>query len=665
MEIPVDAPDKIVAQFDNALENLREAKSFGVDRHKPRLMSAVHRLAGSPDGLRYLYSRMEELHEARIFQGSAWEDPHSLVPTLVGGTLKAGGEAADFEILSELRLLALAEGRIADEHVSAGEARSFLQKVLANNLEFLFPEGTEEARKTSEEQWAKIRQLFELLVREIPLEGIKENLLEELEMICAQRPVVTDRAQRIIRFVREEITLNAKSSADQNLREYVDALYTPTLYLRKNPDITLQAYGEYLEQADPEELKSECLQMGQALSSTGLTSPWISILLQKIAEQPIRIHQALALNQSGKAELMTHKAFVRELISEIITPATHRAAYGLGRLLERNLLSHQPVQSGLKRLLNLKIDSAVRENILKSTLAARSENPDPQRLLTADALSVLGLPLGVGQGWNPTCQSARGISLWSSHAPGKLLNMIISAATHNNLSMRFEGTELNSSELLEGLAKEFDYHLDMVSIVLVPHLDRIYNEMMRRCALRPDDGHKWVNPAMYGHWIPNGFMSAYDAATNTISNYEQFVRTFYITHHPGYNGGHDLAYPNPVGIFITSSGGKLLGFHAVSILRVAEHAGETRVYFLNPNNEGRQTWGPGLEPKVAGNGERYGESSLPFYQFASRIYAFHFLKADLADTKTVPEDEIQRIIDMARESWGTSYTWSDQPINEK
>ncbi|SHE62958.1 hypothetical protein SAMN05443144_102178 [Fodinibius roseus] len=660
MAISVDAPKKIIVQFDKALENLREAKSFGIEQYKPRLMSAVHRLLESPKGLQFLHSRIEELHDVHIFQGSAWEDPHSLVPTLVGGTLKAGGEAADFEILSELRLLAIANGRIEDEDITAAEAGGFLQKVLANNLEFLFPESTEEARKTSEEQWRKIRQLFELLVEEIPLEGIKENLLEEVEMICAQRPIVTDRAQRILQFVKEELNLNSELTTDHSLREYVDCLYSPTFYLHDNPELSPEAYGEYLDQADDEQLKSECLQMGQSMSSTGLTSPWSSVLLNKIVEQPIRIHQALALNQSGKAELMKHKAFVKELITRVINPATHRCIYGLGRLLERNLLSHQPVETGLKRLLDLKMDPSVSEKILQSTLALKSDNPAPEALLTADTLSVLGQPLGVGQGWNPTCQSARGISLWSSHAPGKLLNMIISAATENNLSMRFEGTELNSSELLEGLAKELDYHLDMVSIVLVPHLDRLYNEMMRRCALRPEDGHKWVNPAMYGHWIPNGFLSAYNVTTDAITNYEEFIRTFYATHHPSYNGGHDLAYPNPVGIFITSSSGKLLGFHAVSILRVAEHAGEVRVYFLNPNNEGRQTWGPGLEPTVVGKGERYGESSLPFYQFASRIYAFHYLKADLVDPQIVPDNEVNRIIDMARSSWGHSYTWSGQ-----
>lgn len=659
MEISADAPEKVIAQFERALKRLRESRSYSLQRHKPRLMSAVHRLADSEGGLRYLFSRIGEMQEAGLFAESSWEDPRSLVPTLVGGTLKAGGEAANFEILSELRLLALARGQTSLDGYSADEARTFLQKVLANNLEFLFPEGTEETRSVPSEQWVKIRQLFQLLVQEIPLTGIKDNLLEEVEMICAQRPIITDRARRILTFVRQELDLTEASKTDRRLRELVDAIYLPTSYLREHPDCRPEEYRAFLEEAEPEMLKKECREMGEVLSSTGLSSAWHSHMLQAVAGEPSRLKEALALNQAGKAELREHAEFTRELVERVVTPSTFRCIYGLGRLLERGLLSHQPVRSGLKRLLHLELHPVVRENILRSTLAAKSVDPDPSALLTADVLSVLGQPLGVGQGWNPTCQSARGISIWSQHAPGKLLGMVVTAASENNLTMRFEGTDLNSSEQLQGLAKELDFHLDMVSIVLVPHLDRLYNEMMRRCALRTEDGHKWVNPAMYGQWIPSGFASAYDQTTKTIRGYESFLRTFYATHHPDYNGGHDLAYPNPVGIFITSSSGKLLGFHAVSILRVSRHDGQVRVYFRNPNNEGRQTWGPGLEPTVTGHGEQHGESSLPFPQFASRIYAFHYMTSGVHEPEAVPERELRPVIENARSSWGESYTWSD------
>ncbi|MDZ7847170.1 MAG: hypothetical protein U5L96_10585 [Owenweeksia sp.] len=94
-----------------------------------------------------------------------------------------------------------------------------------------------------------------------------------------------------------------------------------------------------------------------------------------------------------------------------------------------------------------------------------------------------------------------------------------------------------------------------------------------------------------------------------------------------------MVYPNPVGLFITSSKGDMLGFHAVSLLRVSENTenvegSEIRAYFLNPNNEGRQDWGQSIKPSVYGNGERHGESSLPIHQFMARVYAFHFNKLD-------------------------------------
>jgi len=311
----------------------------------------------------------------------------------------------------------------------------------------------------------------------------------------------------------------------------------------------------------------------------------------------------------------------------------------------------------LQRILGMKLHKDVEGNIRQSR---QNSTLDPKHILTADCLSILGQPLGVGQGWNPTCQSARGISLWSSHAPGKLLNMVENAAKSNSLSMRFEGTVIKSDEQVLGLVKELDYNLDAVSIVLVPHLDKIYNEMIRRAANRYDDPHKWVNPAMYGHWIPTGFISAYDYLTNSIKEYEKFIRTFYITHHPEYNGGNNLAYPNPVGIFLTSSTGKLIGFHAVSILRVQRVKGQVRVFILNPNNEGRQRWQDDMRPTVAGNGERAGESSLPFHQFASRLYAFHFNQSDLEDLQSVDDEEVVKVTELAKNSWGESYQWLNQ-----
>ncbi len=55
-----------------------------------------------------------------------------------------------------------------------------------------------------------------------------------------------------------------------------------------------------------------------------------------------------------------------------------------------------------------------------------------------------------------------------------------------------------------------------------------------------------------------------------------------------------------------------------------------RVYFYNPNNDSGQDWGAGVTVSTAGNGERHGEASLPFDQFASRLYLFHDTLGDAA-----------------------------------
>jgi hypothetical protein len=266
----------------------------------------------------------------------------------------------------------------------------------------------------------------------------------------------------------------------------------------------------------------------------------------------------------------------------------------------------------------------------------------------------------VGQGHNPTCQAARGIALWSRYAPGYLLELVLSAARDGLVEMPFEGQALRSDELPPMPALIHD-DLDPVSVVLVPHLDRLYAEMLRRVALRPEDGHKWVNPAFYGRWVSTGFASVFaDRAQTTVSDYEDFVRRFYASHHPAYNDGHPLMYHNPVGMCITNGHGDHLGPHALSIQRVNEDPkGTLRVYFFNPNNEGRQDWGRGVRPSIHNHGELEGESSLPFHQFASRMYAFHYNPYEEGDGYAVPDETVAEVEREARATWGRAFRWTD------
>jgi len=649
-----EIPQNVKNKFFKTLKSVSGTGPAFVDTHKKKLLSNLDILTDSEAGIRFIYDHVDEIIEAGIFEETMWDDPHRLVPSLVSGTLKAGGQNTIYEILSEIRIAAITNEILYVKKYPATKARGFLEETLVNNLNLVFTDNSEEFREMEKATRRKIRALFSFLTDVVSIESMKHQIAREIELICVQRPVVTDRVLKIIDTVRQHIDLTNNEKDDKRINSYIQAVYSPSVKAGK---MHLDEYRDFLDQATHKELLTECEQISDMMQETGLTSAYHALLLRRVAENATLIKTALKLNDRGKAELDAHKPFVTALIGKAIHPQTARSCFGLARLLERSLLSHQPVKSGLKRIMDMKIHTAVTASIRKSKDAPERE---PVEILLADCLCVLGLPLGIGQGWNPTCQSARGISLWSSHAPGKLLRMIESAAKSNSLSMRFEGQLIKSDELTLGLVKKLDFNLDAVSVVLVPQLDKLYNEMMRRAANRGEDPHKWVNPAMYGHWIPTGFISAYDYLTNTIKNYEKFLRTFYITHHPDYNGGHDLAYPNPVGIFLTSSTGKLIGFHAVSILRVHRVKGQVRVFILNPNNEGRQRWQDNIRPTVAGNGERQGESSLPFYQFASRLYAFHFNHADLEDLSRVDDEEINNVTRMAKESWGESYQWIDQ-----
>jgi len=109
---------------------------------------------------------------------------------------------------------------------------------------------------------------------------------------------------------------------------------------------------------------------------------------------------------------------------------------------------------------------------------------------------------------------------------------------------------------------------------------------------------------------------------------------------------------------VTDVHGGLLGPHAVSVQRIAPSpAGKMRIYFFNPNNEGRQDWGQDTSPTVSGNGEQPGESSLPFERFVSRLYAFHYDPLEEGDAYAVPEETVSGVSRMAAETWGRAYAW--------
>ncbi|PLT34051.1 hypothetical protein [Bacillus sp. V5-8f] len=645
-------------KFENALNILSEAKPFAKSMYQTDVFQLGIELANSNEGMQAIYENASEFDKAGVFLGGPWEDASKLQPPLVGGSLRLKGVNSIIELFSEMRMLAIAKGDYEHDKVSKEEAKSFLNEVLALNLDLLFPPETEAARVESGEHIERAERLFRFLGDELSFNAIAGKIVNEIERLTVQRPIKVERITKMIQMAKQMVHADIDEKAKESLISFEKAIETPTPVSERYSD--LRQYQSHLKELDDTELLEEASAFVESVQATGLVSPHHATFIRYLnrANQDI-LPVALDLSETGTASFNANKELIHDMIQLAIHPQTCQAIYGLGRMLDRGVLTQEPILPAIRRLFELDIHPSVKRILLKPEY--KRSGITANGVLLAGTISVLGQPLGVGQGLNPTCQSARAISLWAQHGIGQLLEYIARAARDHDIDMTFEGELIHSSELEGGVAGgEIHQELDPVSIVLVPHLDKIYNEMMKRTLLRGEDGHKWVNPEFYGEWIQRGFINVIDQLTGYVTDYPAFVRLFYATHHPEYNEGYELIYPNPVGIFITNVHGKLLGLHAVSIQRIAEdQTGEYRVYFYNPNNDSGQNWGQGIEPTVAGNSELVGESSLPFHEFVSRMYAFHYNPYEQGDTYMVDDEYVDKVEKIARESWGEAYTWAE------
>lgn len=650
--------DGLAERLEKALDTLEQTEKFAKARYQTDAFRLATDLMDREGGLEKLYHYAPRFDQVGLFYGGPWQEPTKLLPTLVASCLKGEGMYPTLELLSELRMLVIATGKAQHPEVSASEAQRFLKTTMALNLDLLFPESTEESRLRPK-VFQRAYRLFELIKAEISLDGLQDQLLEEIEFLLAQRPIQSDRLIKLITYVHKLPIMDPAQPQSKALNMYYDAVTRPSPLSKEVAEGDVAAYRKSLLKAGQSELMAEVRAFKKVLKKTGLGNPFHAVLLRFLSRKhPHHLPEALALDKVGIAAFEAHQEFALQLLKVAIFPTTSQAIYGYSRVIYRGLLSRPEVSNGLRQLVELDIAKEVQDKLL--TAMPADAGLTPNSILVSSILSVLGQPLGIGQGNNPTCQAARGISLWAQHAPGYLLQIVTTAARNNVIEMDFEGQRLSSNALEGGVASgRFDNTLDPVSMIVVPHLDKLYDAMMRMASLRGEDQHKWVNPVFYGRWVPKGFASVFDVVSGTIKDYPAFVRRFYATHHPDYNDGSPLVYPNPVGIFVTDIHGQLLGLHAVSIQRIADDpSGELRVYFYNPNNESRQQWGKTIETSVAGHGEQPGESSLPFEHFTSRLYAFHYNLYEEGDAFAVPQPLIKELETAARESWGASYTWS-------
>ena len=641
----------LVKKLDDAVSLLAKAPAFSKPSKLPRVLDTARRLLLQPGGCAAIEARAAALEASGVFEGSDWATPQFLVPSLTTFALKStDANVVVIEALSELRLLAVAKEDYIHSNVSAEHAHHYLTQVMAINLWLLFSAPSEAERETQGRLASISRQLFQHLAERIGYEHIVDRLIEEIWRILKQRPIQVDAIKQMITQIalcqaNPDIDLG---TSGQGAARLVSSLFGPTQACQEDPGVDI--YRERLERMDNAALQAEATGFARAMHDTGLVSPYHPVLIRHLLDVSDHlVSEALGLSSTGRDCLLCYRELVHALIRSGVYPATCQSVYGLALMLERGILYQSPVAPALWRQLGLKLSdwSESRLNI------AYGESASPKARLLEGVLCMLGLPLGVGQGNNPTCQSARALSMWAYNDPDYMLQMVAWAARDDEIVMHFEGQAISSMTSLGGVAKELPMDLDPVSLIVVPHLDRIYAEMGRCCIDRVGDPHRWVNPEFHGWWAGRGFSINVDVATGKLIELESFLRHFYASYHPYYNGNQPLIHPQPAGIAVTDSAARFIGWHAITILRASlDPNDEMRIYFYNPNNDSGQDWGDGVVVSTSGHGERFGEASLPFEQFASRLYIYHYDPLEPGELATVSDAELSRVNGYIARSWG-------------
>ena len=638
-------------KFDYVLGQLQQARAFNKVRHRAAVLEVATRLVSVPGGIEALYRRAPDYDRAGLFAETPWDSPATLLPGLVRNSLEHGDRATvAIEMLSELRLLALSNGVYSHPGVPGEQARHFLTQVLALNLDYLLGVSTETSRVRLGAGASAVPRVFQFLLDRIGFADILGSLVAEIRRLLSQRPIQVDSIKSMITQIAVARSRGVEASGDAGLEAdlMVSALFGPTPGCVDDPG--LATYEQRLEAMDAEALLQEAQHFAHSMRAVGLVSDYHALCLRWMLanERDTLLADALGLSSTGVDALRCYQQLVHRLIQEAVFPQTAQCAYSLAMMLESGVLYAPPIAPALWRQIDLELSPHC-EALL--TFAFGSALSPVARLLSG-TLAILGQPLGIGQGNNPTCQSARAISMWAHNDPDYLLHLIQQAARFDEVVMHFEGQPVSSIGVADADRASLPLDTDPVSVLLVPHLDRIYHDMGALCADRGNDPHCWVNPEFHGWWVGRDFYLAVDLASGGLKNYSEFVARFYRSYHPFCNGNQPIIHPQPAGLAITDSAGVFVGWHAITLIRVAlDQNGTMRVYFFNPNNDSGQNWGGGVQVSTQDHGERHGESSLPFAQLTSRLYLFHD-DGEAALRGCEPEPaELQRVVQMATESW--------------
>ena len=594
--------------FQKAFQQLLQAPLLSKRLFQEMVLNDALDLLKEPNGFNKIYQYAPLFDQAGLFLGKPWEDVKKLDATLVRGTLHAGGTTAVAESLSDLRILAIARGDYVHPEMTSYEATEFLTKVLALNIDLLIMKETEENRVKQLYKDEQASELLHFISEHCFSSRVFENLYQEVNNLAIQRPIVTNKILKLIASAKK--LAGSSDETTSKLINYEKAVYSPS-DMATGP---LESYEQKLNTCSDELLTKEAQQFQFTMLQTGLVSPYHVVLLHYLNnEKPYLLKELLAVDDNARASLQSNFSTISSLISSSVTIKTRRSIYGLLRFLQRDIFTPELIKE-LEDLMKAPILDKI-ENSLSMVHQLASKEA-LHALLISEMVNILGTPLGIGQGFNPTCQSTRAISYWAQKEPVLLLKMLNHFLRRGTISFTFEGREI-STKTLSPVPLEDTVNIDAISLLLVPHLDAIYFELLTLADGRGQDAHKWINPAFHMTGVWQGFSDVYSDL--------EFQTNFRRYYHPLFNPNVNLGLPQPAGITIYNRSGQVLGAHAILIQRVAaDPSGIIRVYFYNPNNDSLQIWGKSIQTSVTGNGELEGESSLPFEEFITFLYAYHF-----------------------------------------
>jgi hypothetical protein len=561
-------------------------------------------LLGEKKGLELLFGYASIFEPSGVFAGTAWEDLKGLNPGLTRGTLMAGGTLAAAETLSNLRILGLAGGIYMSPEMTSNEAREYLENLLAHNIDLLAVKDT----GSNQHSWNDKNDCAISLMRYLASHCFSPKIFELLERdisnLVAQRPIVVS---EVISRVNSACNL-----AGGNVKCY------PTLHTCQqalfSPSELAQRQGDYLQEikkAGDLSLLTEASQLRDSMLATGLVSLHHAIFLRYIAkEKPYLLEAFFGKTKAARAALRRNFSLICKIIEQIGMEETSQCIFGLYQMFDRQVFTVEVVRE-LEEIFSDQL--AICSPLTKSGKNSRNIKKE----ILAGLISILGQPLGAAQGFNPTCQSTRLLSYLAQKYPEKLIRLARKLLSSGEIAFVYEGKSISSSNLEHSELKDVA-HIDSLSVWMLPHLDAIYGEMLKRATGRGFDPHRWVNSHFYIEGVLPGF------AERGKDNEQEFVDLFHQYYFPS-SGCIKTHLPQPAGIMAYDRNGRQLGPHAILIQRVEDNQnGEVRVYFYNPNNDSLQHWYNGIMTSVKDHGERHGEASLRFDDFINCLYAFHF-----------------------------------------